>query len=135
MHIRIIPYIFLVALSFFFLTGCLGDSDSENSDPQQTQKSKQLHPPEEHAHITGTITKQDNGKITVEEDPNEPSVSLKSDVTLTDSTQYLIRKGDKYQQGKKDDLKEGMKVEVWYQGIVQDSYPVQANGGYIVYEQ
>ncbi len=135
MYIRLIPYIFFIALSVLILSGCSGDSESDATGQQHTQKSEELRPPEEQAHITGTITQQDDSKILVEEDPNEPDVTLKSEVHLTDSTQYLIRKGDQYQKGKKEDLKKGMIVEVWYQGIVEDSDPVRANGDYIVYEQ
>lgn len=135
MQIRLISSIFsiiLMTLSLFLLTGCSDDSATEETGQEQTKRSAILQPPEEPAHMIGTITKNDGGKIVVEEDPNEPMVTMKAEIQLTDSTQYLIREGGQYRQAKKEDLKEGIKVEVWYQGIVQDSNPIQANGEYIV---
>lgn len=132
MRIRFISSIILMTLSLFLLMGCSDDSAIKDASQEQTKDSATLQPPEEPAHMIGTITKNDGGKIVVEEDPDEPMVTMKAEIQLTDSTQYLIREGEQYRQAKKEDLKEGTKVEVWYQGIVQDSNPIQANGEYIV---
>lgn len=107
----------------------------KKANQQKEELEKATKPPTEQPHIEGTITKLEEGKFIVEENPDEPEVTEKAEVSLEKETRYWIPKGDKYQEGDQADLKQGMKVKVWYTGIIVDSYPVQSKGAHIVYEK
>jgi Protein of unknown function (DUF3221) len=72
--------------------------------------------------IQGTVTQKSPGRILIEEEPLDSSRSAKASVRLTSSTRVL-RGGE---PARTEDLREGQRVSVWFDGPVLQSYPVQA---------
>lgn len=133
MFLRNMTYILIISF-LVLMVGCSEQSKEEPS-PEEKKLEQATKPPENQPDIEGTITQLDQGKILVEEDPEQPDVTNKAEIRLEEHTRYWVEQGKKHQEGKKEDLKKGMKVKVWYTGIVMDSYPVKTKGGHVVYEK
>lgn len=73
--------------------------------------------------IEGTLTRKNQDRILVEQEPLDSSGSAKASVRLTGATRVVRRSGEPAGPG---DLSVGQKVSVWYRGPVMQSYPVQA---------
>lgn len=56
----------------------------------------------------------------------------KASVRVNEKTKIQIQDGKLVKDGKMADLKNGMKVSVWFTGPVAESYPVQATAGKIL---
>lgn len=125
-------------LFFVFLTGCT--TEEEKTKEQQTQKQKQLAPPDQSPDLSAEVESQNGNKIIVvdriSDDQNGDVTTVQVELNVEPSTLLLIREGEnQYRQGKLEDLQKGTKVEVWYKNIVLDGDPLIANGEYIVYEK
>lgn len=66
------------------------------------------------------------GVILVEENPDEKSGSAKGYIRIFEDTRIFIETDDDAALATFDDLREGLVVEVWFDGPVLQSYPVQA---------
>lgn len=82
--------------------------------------------------ITGTITRVSSGAILVEERPDERSGSDKASLRLTDSTAVWRQTATGRERASVSDLREGQRVEAWYDGPVAESYPVQTKAGIVL---
>lgn len=133
MFLRNITY-FLILSMLVFMVGCNEQAENE-ATPEEKKLEEATQPPENHPDIEGTITQVDPGKILVVEDPDQPEVTNKAEVQLEDFTRYWVEQGKTHEEGKKEDLQKGMKVKVWYTGIIMDSYPVKTKGGHVIYEK
>lgn len=78
------------------------------------------------ADITGTITRATAGSVLVEERPADTAGSLKAAVRLTSATTVWKVSGGSQHAATRADLREGLRVSVWFDGPVLTSYPVQA---------
>jgi hypothetical protein len=94
-------------------------------------------PPQELSDILGTVkqhaTTGDGVSILVENETEEfdtvydiASVSVGEDATV------LIEEDDGYAIATPQDVKNGAEVEIWFEGPVAESYPVQAKAGTVV---
>ncbi|SEM98248.1 Protein of unknown function [Lihuaxuella thermophila] len=131
------PYTRLsLILLLVFMAGCgAGNVDiqrSSNSGASSEIKTKGEYP---HGtpNIIGYITEMGDEGILVEDKPKEAHAANKIMTRLTKHTKYLIRNSQSFKRGQKSDLRLGMKVEVWYNGPILESYPGQGTAGYIVY--
>lgn len=93
-------------------------------------------PPTKASDVTGPIVQiaadsQGRPRLLVGEPP-EPGIDGLAWVTVTSKTVILGEKGDGYEALKPSDLKVGTKVEVWWDGLVQQSMPMQGAGLYIL---
>lgn len=92
-------------------------------------------PPERVPDIRGTITAEEaDGRIRVEENPNDQSGSNKAVVRITDRTTLLRRNGS-VEPATVEELRTGRIVSIWFDGPVLESYPVQAGAQVIVIEE
>lgn len=93
--------------------------------------SKEINESKEKLGIRGEITKvslNDSGKITgilVEGKVEQDTVYDKASVYIGD--QAKIYKNDTKEELERSALKEGLKVEIIFKGMVRESYPVQAD--------
>ena len=78
--------------------------------------------------IVGMITAIENGRVRIEERPEDPSGSAKAVVRLTPQTVIF---GHDRAIWPVDSLRVGRRVRAWYSGPVAESYPVQTNAGII----
>lgn len=82
--------------------------------------------------ITGTVTDvQPDGRIRIEEHPDESSGSAKAVVRPADDATIVHRDGT---TAAFTDIRSGMRVSAWFTGPVMESYPVQAAANVIVIE-
>jgi hypothetical protein len=85
------------------------------------------------ADITGVVTRVSAGtggvQLLVEENPSDTAGSAKASVRTDASTHWFITGGGTFDPSQ---LKQGMRVSVWFDGPVATSYPVQAKGSDIV---
>ena len=92
-----------------------------------------LTAPEDHEGISGLVTARlADGRIQVEENPDEPSGSAKAVVGVTGARIY--RRADGAQLASSA-LTVGSRVTVWFRGPVRESYPVQADAGVVALER
>ena len=93
-------------------------------------------PPSGAASIHGTIThvtpSVDGGFVLVEEKPSDTSGSAKASVTISGSARILVHRASGYAAGHFGDLATGQLVDVWFDGQVMTSYPLQARASAIV---
>ncbi len=90
--------------------------------------------------ISGTVTRLDTldgtgGRVataTVEVNPLEESGSPKARVAITTATRIFIEDGGVQQPASFDELRLLRLVDVWFDGPVAESYPVQATASRIV---
>ena len=84
------------------------------------------------ADITGIVTRVSAGtggvQLVVEENPSDTAGSAKASVR-TDASTHWFTAGGMFDPSQ---LKQGMRVSVWFDGPVATSYPVQAKGSDIV---
>ncbi len=116
-------------LSVILLVGLLLGCESTGSNSVKTADTD--------PYIIGTITKNEKGKILVEEDPNvhEPTKDGGKKVFLfiSDDTIILKQDGDTaLPQAANSELKTGIKVKGWINGPILQSYPGQAGADRIV---
>jgi hypothetical protein len=85
------------------------------------------------ADITGMVTRvaagTDGVQLLVEENPSDTAGSAKASVRTDASTHWFVTGGGTFDPSQ---LKQGMRVSVWFSGPVATSYPVQAKGSDIV---
>ena len=85
-------------------------------------------PPARPADITGVVTRLSTGsgglQLLVEENPSDTAGSAKASVR-TDGSTHWFSGGATFDPSQ---LKQGMRVSVWFDGPVATSYPVQAKG-------
>lgn len=86
--------------------------------------------------IRGTITSltpvAGQGVILVEERPQDQAGSNKASVTVNAATRIYRGRVSASTTGSFGDLRNGQQVEVWFDGPVLTSYPVQATASVIV---
>ena len=84
------------------------------------------------ADITGVVTRISEGtvglQVLVEENPSDTAGSAKASVR-TDGSTHWFRGGAKFDPSQ---LKQGMRVSVWFDGPVATSYPLQARAADVV---
>jgi uncharacterized protein DUF3221 len=78
--------------------------------------------------IRGTITRKASQRILIEEQPLDSSGSGKASVRLTPATRVLRSSGE---AGRVAELRVGQRVSAWFDGPVQESYPLQATAGVV----
>ncbi len=82
--------------------------------------------------ITGIITAvQPDGRLRIEENPDESSGSAKAVVRLSDDVTILTRAGA---PATIESIRSGTRVSAWFNGPVMESYPVQTTANVIVIE-
>src|SRR6266550_9441224 len=93
-------------------------------------------PPSGAASLHGTITRitpaGDGGVVLVEEKPGEAGGSAKASVTISSRARILMHRASGYTAGRFGDLAAGQLVDVWFDGLVMTSYPLQAKASAIV---
>jgi len=86
--------------------------------------------------IRGTITSltpiAGQGVILVEERPQDQAGSNKASVTVNAATRIYRGRVSASTKGSFGDLRKGQQVEVWFNGPVLTSYPVQATASVIL---
>lgn len=93
-------------------------------------------PPTNAADVTGPIVQiaadsQGRPRVLVGEPP-EPGIDGVAWVTVTSKTVILRAKGNGYEAVEPSDLKVGTTVEVWWDGLVQQSMPMQGAGLFVL---
>jgi len=87
------------------------------------------------ADITGFVTsvsgRPDGVTVLVEAEPSHPSVGDKASVAVTSSTR-ITRRTQTGEAATFRDLVPGLRVEVWFDGTVATSYPVQGKAQALV---
>ncbi len=109
----------LLALAAIGSTGC---------SPAPATPSADVRLATEAPSIVGTITAIENGRVRIDERPEDRSGSAKAVVRLTPNTVIL---GPDKATWPVDSLRVGRQVRAWYSGPVAESYPVQTNAGII----
>jgi beta-N-acetylhexosaminidase len=72
------------------------------------------------------------GNLLVEGTKDKDAEYDKAMVKVTKGTKIYRQIGGELREASFDDLKGGVKVEIWFQGPVAESFPVQATAGKIV---
>jgi hypothetical protein len=109
----------LLALALALLAGgCVGSTGRPDTPPSIVGTISQLLPTDARDVVGGFLI--DDGQTGYDFD--------KASVTVTDGTRIVGPEGD---SGTFADLANGQRVEVWFEGPVAESYPVQATAGEI----
>lgn len=109
----------LICICFSLLTGC-------------------VKPPQGEADLRGEITRVGQAvganvvQILVEERPGVEDGSDKAYVLVLKDEAVLRRAGDDYGRARISDLEEGLLVEIWFDGPVAESYPLQGTARNVV---
>jgi hypothetical protein len=82
--------------------------------------------------IRGTVTSVGQGVILVEERPQDQAGSNKASITVNAATRIYRGRVGASTKGSFTDLQNGQIVEVWFNGPVLTSYPVQATASVIL---
>ena len=72
------------------------------------------------------------GNLLVEGSKDKDTEYDKATVKVTKATKIYRQFGKELKEASFDDLKGGVKVEIWFQGPVAESFPVMATAGKIV---
>ena len=72
------------------------------------------------------------GNLLVEGKKDKDTEYDKATVKVTKGTKIYRQVGGELREASFDDLKGGVKVEIWFQGPVAESFPVMATAGKIV---
>lgn len=108
----------LLALAFLVASGCGGGAANRSPD------------------ITGVITsvsgRADGVTVLVEAQPSHPSIGDKASVAVTTGTRITRRAQSGEVAATLRDLVPGLQVEVWFDGPVATSYPVQGKAQALV---
>ena len=115
------------------VAGCAGRG--EEPVPEPAAEAREARPD-----ISGTITRVDTldgigGRVaeaTVEANPLEESGSAKARVTITTATRIFVDESDVRRPATLDELRRLRTVDVWFEGPVMESYPVQATAARVV---
>ena len=103
----------------------------EQGDPSPPRDARSAMPAGAPS-ITGIVTAvQPDGRIRIEERPDETAGSAKAVVRLSDGATLLHRSGA---PAAIDAIRNGVRVSAWFTGPVMESYPVQATANAIVIE-
>lgn len=109
------------------ITGPIGGQPDQSADPSASVSSKDTPNGIDPAQPTGIVA------IMVEADSQSGKTPYdKASVSLRKSPELLKKQGDSLVPATLDDLREGTRVEVSFDGPVAESYPVQATAGMIV---
>jgi hypothetical protein len=88
------------------------------------------------ADITGQVTRSTAGPngvvVLVEENPLDTSGSAKASVTVDSRTRLLRQTETGEITVDRGELRSGLRVSVWFEGPVAESYPVQGKAGTLV---
>lgn len=88
------------------------------------------------ADIAGVVTsvsgRTDGVTVLVESDPSHPSIGDKASVAVTNGTRVTRRGASGEVSATFRDLVPGLRVEVWFDGPVATSYPVQGKARAVV---
>jgi hypothetical protein len=88
------------------------------------------------ADITGFVTsvsgRPDGVTVLVESEPSHPSIGDKASIAVTSSTRITRRAQSGEFAATFRDLVPGLRVEVWFDGPVATSYPVQGKAQALV---
>jgi len=123
--------VIVVAIALFSV-GCGSLTTDPGAATGPSAATPQNGIPSENPSIRGVITAIDaSGRVRVEENPSEDFGSAKAVVRITADTRVLNQSGS---ATKPEALSVGMRVMVWYDGPVAESYPVQAAARVIVIE-
>ena len=108
----------LLALAFVVASACGGGAASRAPD------------------MTGFVTsvsgRPDGVTVLVEADPSHPSIGDKASVAVTSGTRITRRTQGGEVAATFRDLVPGLRVEVWFDGPVATSYPVQGKAQALV---
>lgn len=113
---------------FILLTGCTEGKE---------ERLSQVQPPVEQHNIQGTVTQVQGDTITVEEDPNEQTVSTHASIKLTKKTKYYLKKETgnfRYVPGKRKEIVKGSRVAVWFTPLGENALPIEEIADHIVIE-
>jgi hypothetical protein len=102
-----------------------GSSDPTAADPSKSAL-RNATTPDIHGTITRTNASSGRQTILVEENPAERSGSLKALTTINATTAIVRRTTQGDRPATIAELLEGKTVDVWFDGPVAESYPVQA---------
>jgi beta-N-acetylhexosaminidase len=103
--------------------------------------SCQAGPPElEQPHIRGTVKGLSDstgnphiaGFLLIEGVPEQDTKYDRALVTITGSTRIYQQSGERLLKAKYHQIRYGSVIEVWFTGPVAESYPVQAEAGFVV---
>lgn len=109
-----------VALAALAVVGCAPEPRPPSGDPSIRGEITSLDP-------------TDEGASMLVESSGEPVFEVdKAQVTLDEASVLLRVTKDGYESANISDLDEGDVVDVWFEGPVAESYPVQAYGGTVV---
>ena len=82
--------------------------------------------------VTSVSGRPDGVTVLVEADPSHPSIGDKASVAVTSSTRITRRTQGGEVAATLRDLVPGVRVEVWFDGAVATSYPVQGRAQALV---
>ena len=82
--------------------------------------------------VTSVSGRSDGVTILVESDPSAPTAGAKASVAVTNSTRITRRAPGGEVAATLRDLVPGLRVEVWFDGPVATSYPVQGKAQALV---
>jgi hypothetical protein len=88
--------------------------------------------PSIHGTITSLRPSGSAGSVLVEENPADQAGSAKASVTVSATTRIYLGQGTTSRRAQFADLRTGQRVDVWFDGPVATSYPVQAAAAVIV---
>ncbi|HEU0299116.1 MAG TPA: DUF3221 domain-containing protein [Longimicrobium sp.] len=91
--------------------------------------------PDESASIIGDITQTNGARILVEQIPTRSAGYPVAWVSVNRRTVIVERSGDQLTRSSTSALTVGTRVQVWFNGAVLESYPVQSTAGTIVIER
>ncbi len=97
-----------------------------------------VRPPDRQPDLRGEITEigraagSDIVKILVEARPGKQDGSDKAYVFVLGDKSVLQRQNDTYKRARTADLETGHQVEIWFDGPVAESYPLQGNAEMVV---
>jgi Protein of unknown function (DUF3221) len=114
------------ALVFLVIAGLLGLFLMSRADAAPSG------PPSIRGTITSVNTLSGRGVILVEERPQDQAGSNKASVTLTTATRIYRGRVSASTKASFSDLRVGQVVEVWFNGPVLTSYPIQATASVIL---
>lgn len=119
---RIVQILILMSLAAFMLVGC----SSNNNDSNSTDNNEKLG-------IRGIVmditVNGENASILVEGNIEEDTMYDKAMVKITKDT--MIQKDSMSKLFAISDIEKGAKVEVIFEGPVQESYPVQGTASIV----
>ena len=125
------------AAAMALASACAGACAGQEEEPETSPAAEAR---ESRPDVSGTITRLDTldgigGRVaeaTVEANPLEESGSAKARVTITTATRIFVDESDVRRPATLDELRRLRTVDVWFEGPVMESYPVQATAARVV---